>query len=286
MSNFYKPPILILFMGAIRGVLLVFVAVLLFLSFFSLNLLWTVSSSLEYENVQKQSTLLANDLLNEVNITEIVVQNYPMIQLYCMNHTNYVFSYQGFTFDIPCSVALQGADAIVEEMIGGAIHGIYYAEYDCGFIDCFEKYSPVFLLSEKFHNFVADKVYFPLILALVLFALVFLLVQKKTNAFIVSGILLIVSSLPFVKLDYLLSLFPDKMIFRLLWVFLSRSFYVSIRLLIIGAALLVFGILLDIFKVGLFISNLFSRFRKEKKEKVDKKKEAGKKVKKPNKKSK
>jgi len=272
---------LIFIMGVIRGALLVLVAVLLFLSFFSLNLLWTVSSSLGYENVQKQSAVLADDLLSEVNLTQIIVQNYPIIQLYCTNHSNYVFSYGGFTFDIQCSVALQGTDALIKEMVRSAVHSIYYKEYNCNFIDCLGSYFPTFLISEKFSNFVSNKVYFSLLVCLVLFALVFLLVEKKTNAFILSGILLIISSLPFIKLDYIFSLLSDKTITQLLWIFFSQSFYVSIKLLLIGVALLVLGILLDIFKVGFFILNLISKIKGGRGEKAGKKS-----VKKPNKKSK
>jgi len=276
-------------MGVIRGGVLVLIAVLLFLSFFSLNLLWSVSSSLQYEHVEKEASVLVKDSMSEMglaNLTEIVRQNYPLIQAYCMNNSEYVLSYEGYTIDLQCSLVSQSQDAVVDELIKDTIHGIYYTKYDCNFIDCFDKYPvPLFLISEQYYKLLADKLYLSLIACIVLFALVFLLVEKKTNAFILSGILLIVSSLPFIKLDYFLSLLQDKMIFQLLWIFLSQSFYVSIKLLIIGVALLAFGILLDIFKVGLFFSRLFSKAGKKEKEKPIKKEEK-KTAKKPKKKSK
>jgi len=277
-------------MGAIRGVFLVLVAALLFLSFLSLNLLWSVSSSLEYEHVEKEASVMLKNFMSEMgltNLTEVVRQNYPAIQAYCINNSEYVLSYEGYTITIPCSAVSQGEEAIVEEWIKDSIHGIYYAQYDCNFIDCFDKYPvPLFLISEQYYKLLADKVYFSLVACLVLFALVFLLVEKKANAFILSGILLIVASLPFVKIDYLLSLPSERMIFDLLWIFFSQSFYVSIKLLIIGVALLAFGILVDIFKIGFFISKLFSRSKKKEKEKEEEKREAIKKGKKPKKKSK
>jgi len=264
-------------MGAIRGVLLVFVAVLLFLSFLSLNLLWTMSASLDYETLQKASMGIVKDFLQEINVTSIMKQNYPLIQLYCRNYSNYVFNYQGYTFDIPCSVALQGESAIVEEGVRDIIHGVYYKEYDCNFIDCFKKSPiPLFLISQKAHDFWAGKLYFCLMACFILFILVFLLVEKKTNAFILSGSLLMVSALPFIKLDYLLSLFSDKIIFKFLEIFFSQAFRISIKILIIGAGLLIFGIILDIFKAGFFISNLISKIRERKEDKNKKRKKKSK----------
>jgi hypothetical protein len=99
----------------------------------------------------------------------------------------------------------------------------------------------------------------------------FFLVEKKTNAFILSGSLLIVSAVPFIKLDYLLSLFSNKVIFKFLGVFFSQAYYVSIKTLIVGIGLLVLGIVLDIFKVGFFISNLISKIKGEKESKTGKK---------------
>jgi len=259
-------------MGAIRGVLLVFVAVFFFLSLLSLSLLWTLSLSLNYETLQKESAVIAKDFLKEINVTEAIRQNYPLIQIYCKNYSNYVLNYQGYTFDIPCSVALQGEDAIIEEGIKDTIHSIYYTEYDCNFIDCFRKSSvPMFLISQKAYDFWTGKLYFSLLASFILFILVFLLVEKKTNAFILSGSLAIVSSLPFIKLDSLLSLFSDKMIFKFLGIFFSQAHFVSIKILIIGAGLLVLGIVLDIFKVGFFISNFISKIKGEKESKAGKK---------------
>ncbi len=261
-------------MGVIRGILLVFVAVFLFFSFLSLNLLWTLSSSLTYENVQKESLVLANDFLEEMNITETVKQVYPFVILYCQNYSEYVFSFQGYTVNIPCTVAMQGEDAIIQEGIKDVINSIYYAKYDCNFIDCFRKYPvPLFLISEKSHNFFTEKVYLLIVSSLVFFALAFLLVKKKTNSFILSGILLIISSLPFIKLNSIMSMFSDQVIFKLLGIFFSQAYFVSIRALFIGIGVLILGILLDIFKIGFLISKLISKIRGEKKEekKSDKK---------------
>ncbi len=267
-------------MGAIRGVLLVLAVVFLFLSLLTMNIFWTLSSSLNYDNLQKQSTVIAKDFLQEMNITTLIGQNYPMIQYYCRNYSSYVFNYQGYTFDIPCDVALKGENAIIEEGVKDMIHNVYYTKYDCNFIDCFKK-SPLFLISQTAYDFWTNKFYLSLIVSFVLLILIFLLVEKKTNAFILVGSMLIISSLPFFKIDYLFSLFADKMIFKLLGIFFSQAYYISIKLLIIGAGLLILGIVLDIFKVGFLISNLISKIKGEKEEKAGKKS-----AKKPSKKSK
>jgi hypothetical protein len=260
-------------MGLIRGVLLVLAATLLFLAFLSLNLLWTLSSSLTYDNVQKEATGIATDTLKEAGVTDNIKQLYPQLQIYCQkNHSEYVLNYQEFSFEIPCSAVLQGEDAIMNEVVKGAINNIYYTRYDCNFIDCFRKFPiPLFLLSQKAYYFWSDNTYFALIASFVLFILVFLLVQKKTNAFILSGSLLIVSSLFFVKLDYILSLFSGDVVFKLIWIFFSQSYFVSIKTLLSGVGLLALGILMDIFKVGFFISNLISKIKGKKEEKAEKK---------------
>ena len=255
-------------MGVIRGILLVLVAVILFLSLFLVNLLWTLSLSLNYDNIQRESVLIAKYFLNETNISTEIQAVYPLIQLYCQNNSDYVFVVENFTLDIPCGVALRGGDAIIEEGIKDVIHQIYYTKYDCEFLDCMKNSAvPLFLVSEKANQFWYGKFYLFLIISLILFGLVFLLVEKKSNMPILVGSLLIVSSLPFIKLDVLLGLFSDKTLFRVLNIFFSQSYFIAIKALIAGIILIVMGVIFKIFKVGFFISNLISKLKgKEKKE--------------------
>lgn len=249
-------------MGAIRGILLVFVLVLLFFSFLSVNIFWTLSSSLSYENLQKKSVDIVGDFLQEINVTTLIKQNYPLIQFYCKNYSSYVFNYQGYTFDIPCTTVLSGEKAIIEEGVKDLLQGIYYEKYECTFIDCFKKTTiPLFLISQKAHDFWKNKLYLCLIASLVLLILTFLLVEKKINTFILSGSLLIVSALPFIKLDSILSIFSDRTIFKFLGIFFSQAHAVSVKILIIGGVLLIFGIILSIFKIGFSISNFISKIK-------------------------
>lgn len=258
-------------MGVIRGVLLVLVAVLLFLSIICTNLFWTLSSSLKYENVEKESVIIAKDFLKGVNVDTAIKQMYPLILSYCKNNSEYVFNYQGYTFDVPCSVASKGQDAIIEEGVKDLVKNVYYTEYDCNFLDCASKPQlPLFLVSEKAYNFFTNKLYLFLIAFFILLALTFLLVEKKTNVPILAGSLLIVSSLIFIKSDFLFALFSDNIIFKFLGIFFSQAYFVSLRILIAGIILVVIGIIFKIFKVGFFVSNLL----KPKEQKKGKKKKS------------
>lgn len=253
-------------MGAIRGVLLVFVSVLLFLSFVVTTLFWTLSISLNYENLQKEATTTIRDTIQEkFNIAGELESQSSLIGTYCQTNTEYVFSYgDEVTISIPCSVALQGTSAIVDEMIKDIVHNIYYKEYDCNFIDCFKKSElPLFLISEKANNYIKSKLYLLLAISFALLVLMFLLIEKKTNMPILAGSLLAVSSLLFFKIDKLFFFISDETAMKILGIFFSKAYSVSLKLLIVAGVLILLGIVLKVFKIGFFISNVFSRFRKK-----------------------
>jgi len=260
-------------MGVIRGILIVVASVLLFFSFLLINLSWTLSSSLNYENVQSQSTLIVKDILqDQIGLDNYIRTALPQMQMYCQNNSDYVSIYQGYTFGIPCDVIMQGEEAIINETVKDLVFNIYYTEYECNFLDCLkESEIPMFLVSEKAYDYWTNKFYFSLMVSFVLLILIFVLVEKKTNMPILAGSLLIVSSLPFIKLDYVLSLFADKMFVKFLSIFFSQAYPVSVQVLVAGIIFLIVGILLKCFKVGFFISELISKFRKKSDSKKDKK---------------
>ena len=180
---------------------------------------------------------------------------------------DYVFRESDHTYIITCNSALQGKDAMIKEGIKSIIHDNYYADSECRFFDCFKKtslsgFNPLFLISERTYNYVNGKFYFFLFISLILTGALLFFIEKKTNLPILTGILLIISSLLFIKLDAILSLFSDKTFFNFLWIFFSNSYLISLKILIAGVILLIIGIILKIFKVGFFISNLISKFKK------------------------
>jgi hypothetical protein len=253
-------------MGIIRGIFLVLVSVTLFLSIFSMALFWTLSDSLTYNNVENQSIVLVKGLLDQnTNITNQIHTLYPVILNYCnKNNSNYIFSFEGTTYDLPCETVSKGESAIVDESVRSQIHTIYYTDYNCNFLDCFKQYQiPFFLISETADNFWTGNFNLLLIISIVLSGGVFFLVEKKSNMPIILGSLLIINALLFIKLDVLFGLFSsNKTIFQLLWLFVSQCYEVSIKILIAGIIVLLVGIVLKIFKIGFSIEKFFEKFKK------------------------
>lgn len=259
-------------MGFIRGFFLVIVSVLLFLSFLCINLFGILSLSLNYNNFQNESVSVIQDSLQSFNITNQIGEAYPMIQLYCQTHSNYTFNTGGYTFNIPCNIAMQGTSAIIQEGAKEITQQVYYTKYDCDFLNCASSTQiPLFLLSEKAYNFWTDKLRISLAVSFVLLVLLFLLARKKPNMPLLSGILLSVSSIPFIKLDILLNLFSTKLFDKFLKIFFSQSFYFSIRVLIAGVVLIAIGIIFKIFDVGFFISNLILKIKKSESKQINNK---------------
>ncbi len=252
-------------MGFIRGILLVFVSSLLFLSIFCATLFWTLSLSLNYDTLQTESVAVIMDFLQDNGLANHVKEIFPSIQKNCQNSSEYVFSYGENTYDVPCSIALQGEDAIIKETVKDSVRKVYYAEYNCNFLDCMKEMQiPMFLISEKAYIYWSKQTYLFLTISLVLSILLFFFAEKKTNVPIILGSFLIISSLPFIKLESLLALFSDKNpLLQFLKIFFSQVYSVSIRVLIAGIIFLVAGIILKIFKIGFFISNLISKIKKK-----------------------
>jgi hypothetical protein len=251
-------------MGAIKGFFLVIISVLLFLTIFSTILLGIFGKSLNYNNLETESSIAIKGILENYNLSSQVEKIYPLIQSYCQNNSNYVFSFGEYALDIPCNSALQGTDAILNEGVKSFIHQVYYKEYNCNFVNCFNNSEiPLFLISEKTHNFLINKFYILLTISFILFILLFFAVNKKSNAFIIGGIFSIILSLLSFKLDYLLSSISNKTISSVLKIFFSQSFYVSLWALIMGVILIVLGIVFKIFNIGFFISNLISKIKEK-----------------------
>ncbi len=267
-------------MGAIRGVLLVMVSVLLFLALLIGNTFLTLTLSLDYDHVKTElNSTIGSVSMDGTNLEQVMKKKYPAMESYCKDNSEYVFKddNSGYTFSTPCHIVAQGSEAVINYGANSFVEKIYYEDYDCEFWDCFKKTgSPLFLISEKARNYWNSKFYFALIASAVLITLVFFLVEKKSNLFIVAGGLLIISALPFMKLDWALSFISDKSFLELLTVFFSKAYTVFLIALISGIIILSTGILLKLFGIGFNISNLLSRFQKKdvKKEKKFSKNEA------------
>ena len=81
--------------------------------------------------------------------------------------------------------------------------------YNCDFWDCLVKdEAPFFLVSKKAHDYWLEKFYFALVASLILLAITFFLVENKLNWPIYAGSILILSTIPLLKIESLLGSFP------------------------------------------------------------------------------
>lgn len=257
-------------MGMIRGGALVVVSVLFLVSILSLNVFWTMSNSLKFDNIKTELIpVVMNFADSQMNLSQVIDVSYPLMQTYCLNNSDFTMGEGGMTFVITCDTVKLGKEAVVNGMIDSAVNSIYYKEYDCGFFDCFKKYgeTPFFLVSEHTHDYFNSKFYLIAFLSVVLLGLMFLFAENRSNAFIISGALVILAGLPFAKLNWILSFFAQKEYLQFFTFMFTQAFSVFIKCLILGIVLIVFGILWKIFSVGMKISEFFNKDKKEEKKK-------------------
>ncbi len=252
-------------MGFIRGFFLVTVSVLLFFSLFIAITFGVLGASLTYDNVQNKSISIAHNFLQQNgNLTSTISKNYPYLQIYCQTHPNYLFNAEGYAINVSCINAMKGENELINEGISSLIHQIYYAQYNCNFLDCFKSNEiPVFLVSEKMYNYLAGKSGLFSAISLVLFVFLFLLIKKKINSFIILGAFFIIPSLAFLKMNVFLNTSSNKMIVQFLELFFSQSFPIALKILIIGIFLVIFGIVFKIFNLGFLISERISKMKEK-----------------------
>tara|TARA_B100001971_G_C18256056_1_gene582206 strand:- start:168 stop:974 length:807 start_codon:yes stop_codon:yes gene_type:complete len=257
-------------MGFIRGGLLFITGILLLVSFLAGNLFLTLTLSMTPEDLQKEIvsnfdeiTELAED---DINLTKELEENFYIIEEYCINNSDYVFSEQGYTVDIPCDVVEQGPDAVMEEGISDIVDKIYYEEYSCdSFWKClFNSENPLFLVSEQTKDYLKNKFYYSLVISLFLILIMFCLVEQKTNLFLATGSLLMISSLPFMKVNVLFSFFNYSFL-QFLPILFSKAYFVFLITFIAGIILLLLGIVLKFFNIGIFISEKLDKLASKKK---------------------
>jgi hypothetical protein len=253
-------------MAWIRGFFTVVVAVLIFFSVLSLNLFGILSSSLTYENVYEESSIIFEDVLQDLNVSSIIEKRYPAIVEFCENNSEFVFGEEGYVFEIPCDSVIQGTDAVLQEGVKSVINKIYYGNYSEKVTDYLDEpqEAPLFLISEKAHNFTSKIFYYSILLFIFLIVALFFLVNNKSNTFLLPGIFMVVISLLFFKINSFFSHLSDGILFQFLGIFFSRSFPVSMRLLIIGILLIAIAIVFKVFKVGFWVSSLIEKFKEKK----------------------
>ena len=257
-------------MGLIRSGAVIFISTLLFLSVFIGNLFLTLSWSLEYDNVQPIVADFANNVIENHGIEEALNQSYDMMIIYCQDFDPYNFSKDGIDVDIPCSEIAKGPENVIEYGVSSLVDDFYYKEYNCSFFDCIKKDNqPYVLVSEKARDYFRSKFNITLLISIIVFVLLFLLVESKSAAFIISGVLISFSALPFRKFDWILSFLPKGDVSDFFLSFFTKSYNVFLIMLIIGISFFIIGIALHFLGWGIKLSEFFRRHTKDKANKDD-----------------
>lgn len=248
-------------MGFLKKGGVVLICIILLLSFIIGNALFTVSSSLKYDNVQKNfNPILKEIVYDDFNGSEIE-DNFGFLHDFCEKNPNqnYLIEHEIYNVSIPCSDVLEGnQQTFIDKQINDFIEEIYYAEYNCGFFDCFKGNSvPFFLLSEKSKDYLSGKFYWSIFISIILAVLIFFLLENKDNLWILLGSLLIISAIPFFKISSFT--FGNSTFAKIYSVFLGSSHKIFIICLVLGVLLLAIGVLLKFWS----FEEIVSLFRKK-----------------------
>jgi len=253
-------------MGFIRGGLALIVGILLFISFLVGNSFLTFNLSINPDNIKEGVSSNIDVIVDSVekeaniNLTKEIEDKIPAIESYCENNAEFVFSLEGYTIDIPCEVAEEGSNAIVAESAGDVVEGVYYTEYNCdSFWKCaLNPKNPFYLFSEQAKQSWKNVFYYSLLISLVLIAVMFVLIENKSSFFITLGFLLIVSSLPFLKIGSFFNVFDNSLV-NFVSVLFSKASLVFWIDFVTGLVLIAIGVGLKFFNLGMFFMNMFDR---------------------------
>ncbi|MEK6817605.1 MAG: hypothetical protein AABX80_02280 [Nanoarchaeota archaeon] len=254
-------------MSFIRGSLLVFVSVLLLISFLVLGIFATLNASLKYEVIKPQiSSFIKNIAEKEINKT-VIDEQAKILQTYCKTNPDYVFNDEAtnYTFVIPCESIAKGTDEIINVESNILIDRYYLKKYECGFLECFkESKTPLFIISQHAKDFWKKQFYIFLIVSFLLAVLIFLLVEKKNNFPILIGALLISGFLPLIALFGIVKFAVSRLAITIPFdlssialVFFSKANFVLLTGFIIGAILIGIGIFFKLIIIGLKIEHWF-----------------------------
>jgi uncharacterized protein (DUF2132 family) len=203
--------------------------------------------------VALQHTKVGNDQEAHIKLEADAAENYNDVLDYCKSHNSYLFedNKSSYDFTFPCETVALGVPSIIEYATSDLVDEIYYKNYDCDFVDCFEATgTPFFLFSLHTKNYFKRKFIFLILGAIACAFLMFLFAERKGTALILTGLALTVS--PFfirVIFNILLSLFTNSLYgfvdldFSLfITPFFSKLGFVRILYLICGFILLGLGI--------------------------------------------
>ena len=269
-------------MGVIKRGLIFFVGILLLVSLLFGNLFLTFAISTNYENIKSEATpAIRAAILGDGKLGKQIEYSINNSTLQCKN--NSVVNFSDLDLDIkteiPCEVLKQGKEQVVNYTTDKIIEDIYYRDYECSFTDCFKKEGAIFLVSEHAKNYWMGKFYLFLTISILIILGAFFLFEEKSNYLLFTGSMCIVSSLPLIKLDWIMNIFigtiassmnlasslkltNNSSLVGLFSIFFSESVRVFWIFFILGLGIIVVGL---IFKFWNFEEGIFKREDKGKK---------------------
>ena len=245
-------------MGLIRGGLLFIVTSLLMFSLLPGNIFLTLGLSFDSEGVKSELiSSTTKSILDESSLFDEIDSNLNIIQSSCEGESEFSMSTSQGVLLISCEIADQGTEAIVQE----AVNRQFDQNFDklingkeCTSFLCVTK----ILFSEDGKDTWFNFFYFALMISLILILIKLVLTVDKINFPIQLGFLIIISSLPFIVLDFILPYFENSILSPLTVLF-SETYSVFIISATIGAIFLIFGFGFKFYKMG---SNFSFKFEK------------------------
>lgn len=218
------------------------------------NTLLVLSSSLDYENVENNLQPIVKDFVDDKLNSSFTEENMQMLKYYCLNNSIFVIN-QTYKFEISCEdINTKTPEQIINSEIDEFIYDSYYKDYSCSFNifksdSCFkENPLPIFIVSEQSKDYLRSKFYTTLFISFLIVALMFLLLEDKRNILLIVGILLVISSLPFMKFGAFSSFSSNEYFVKISSVFFKNSYKIFLNVFILGIFISLVGVGLKFWK--------------------------------------
>jgi hypothetical protein len=258
-------------MSFIRTSMSVIISTILLISLILLSVFSVLQWSSNYNVLKPTLIAYSKNLLGEGNPLKFdMSESYSVLQEHCVTHTNYILNEGSIHLEIPCEIINQGMDSVIDYGVDNALQSVYYKNYSCKFLNCIQQENnPLVFVSEKTHLFMKSAFYILLLISGVLFLFLFLLVKRKSNSFLIIGILMVLVSLIIRSMDFFLALISKPFLKNVIGLFFSKSHAVFLIFLIIGIASIFVGILIKALKLEIKIAERFSKRNKNEKINID-----------------
>lgn len=257
-------------MGLIKGGFMFFVSSLLIFSILLGNLFITLSLSLDEKDILSEiASTITDAVVSETMLSEEIEANIGVIQSYCEDNDEFILSTSEGNVAIPCETAHQGTDAIVRSILDDQVNQTvseFTGNSECNSPEgCVGK----LLLSENASDYWKNYFYLAILVSFILAIIMFLLTEEKVNFPITLGTMIVISSLPFLVINFALPYLENSLLSPLSAI-LSESYTVFLSTFIPGITLIATGFGVKFFMVGSSISgvivsmkNLFTGDKKE-----------------------